>query len=83
MSQEAFFAQIATLLKAAGIPFMISGSLASSFYGEPRATNDFDLVIDPDAANLNRFLNSLPPEWYVSSEAALSRALSRTDQCST
>jgi hypothetical protein len=78
VSQEAFFAQIATLLKAAGIPFMISGSLASSFYGEPRATNDFDLVIDPDAANLNRFLNSLPPEWYVSSEAAHSALANRS-----
>ncbi|MGD0541978.1 MAG: hypothetical protein ABSB33_10705 [Tepidisphaeraceae bacterium] len=70
MSQEDFFEQLATRLKAAGIPFMISGSLASSFYGEPRATNDFDLIIDPDASRLNRFLDSLPPEWYVSREAA-------------
>lgn len=76
MSQEIFFGEIATLLKAAGIPFMISGSLASSFYGEPRATNDFDLVIDPDATRLDRFLNSLPPQWYVSREAANS-ALAR------
>jgi hypothetical protein len=74
VSQEVFFGEIATLLKAAGIPFMISGSLASSFYGEPRATNDFDLIIDPDATRLDRFLDSLPPQWYVSREAA-NRAL--------
>jgi len=78
VSQEAFFQQIATLLKAAGIPFMISGSLASSFHGEPRATNDFDLILDPDAARLNRFLDSLPPEWYISREAAHSALAHRS-----
>jgi hypothetical protein len=41
---------------------MVSGSLASSFHGDPRATNDFDLVIDPNPSSLNRFVNSLPAE---------------------
>jgi len=78
VNQEVFFGEIATLLKAAGIPFMISGSLASSFYGEPRATNDFDLIIDPDAAKLNQFLSSLPSEWYASPEAARSALANRS-----
>jgi hypothetical protein len=78
VSQEIFFGEIATLLKAAGIPFMISGSLASSFYGEPRATNDLDLIIDPDATRLDRFLDSLPPQWYVSREAANSALAHRS-----
>jgi hypothetical protein len=29
-----------------GIPYLIGGSLASSAYGEPRLTNDIDLVAD-------------------------------------
>jgi hypothetical protein len=49
---------------------MVSGSLASGLYGEPRATNDLDLVIDPAADALERFLERLPRQWYVSAEAA-------------
>lgn len=70
MSQDDFLNQITKLLNAAAIPFMISGSLASSLHGEPRATNDMDLVIDPNAETLNRFVHSLPAEWYVSPDAA-------------
>jgi hypothetical protein len=33
-------------LAALGVPFMVSGSLASNFYGVPRATQDADLVLD-------------------------------------
>lgn len=68
--QEPFFRQLTTLLDRAGIPFMVSGSLASSFHGDPRATNDFDLVIDPDFDSLNRFLRSLPADWYASKDTA-------------
>jgi hypothetical protein len=49
---------------------MVSGSLASSFHGDPRATNDFDLVIDPNLDALNRFVDSLPVDWYASKDAA-------------
>jgi hypothetical protein len=33
-------------LSAVGVPFMVSGALASNFYGVPRATQDADVVID-------------------------------------
>ncbi len=32
-------------LEQEGFPYALVGSLASSIYGEPRATNDLDLVI--------------------------------------
>jgi hypothetical protein len=38
----AVFDALATM----GVPFMVSGSLASNFYGVPRATQDADLVLD-------------------------------------
>ena len=68
-NQEDFFRRLANLLESAGIPFMVSGSIASSLHGNPRATNDFDLVIDPDMDSLNRFIDSVPAEWYVNREA--------------
>jgi hypothetical protein len=70
MSQEEFLAEIARLLAAAGIPFMVAGSHASSFYGHPRATQDVDMVIDPSAGQLEQLLTSLGREFYVSPDAA-------------
>jgi hypothetical protein len=70
IDQDAFLAEIVAHLKSSGIPFMISGSFASSFHGKPRATNDLDIVIDPNSAQLKVFLNSLPTGWYASPEAA-------------
>jgi len=29
------------------VPYMVTGSLASSIHGEPRSTNDLDVVISP------------------------------------
>jgi hypothetical protein len=33
-------------------PYMLTGSLASSMYGIPRATNDIDVVISPTREQL-------------------------------
>ena len=69
-AQQAFFADVIRRLEDAGVPFMVSGSLASSLHGQPRATNDIDIVIDPERDSLNVFVGSLPEDWYVSPEAA-------------
>ena len=52
------------------MPWMITGSTASSFYGEPRATQDIDFVIDPIPSQLQAFLEALRGGFYVSSEEA-------------
>ena len=33
-------------LERAGIPYVVTGSLAAMAYGEPRLTNDIDLILD-------------------------------------
>ncbi len=33
-------------LKQTGIPYFITGSLATIVYGEPQLTNDIDLVVN-------------------------------------
>ena len=48
--QNAFLEHIIKALEHANIPYMISGSIGSSFHGQPRATNDADIVIDPTPA---------------------------------
>jgi len=70
MSQKDFLARLVAKLEEAGIPYMISGSLGSSLHGEPRATNDIDLIIAPNVAQLNTFIQSLSEGYYISPEAA-------------
>lgn len=64
-------------LNASGMPWMITGSTASSLYGEPRATQDVDLVVDPDAAQLERLLELLKEGFYVSTDEAADALRSR------
>jgi hypothetical protein len=65
-------ATIIAALDEAGIPHMLAGSLASSYHGDPRTTNDIDLVIDPTRAALLGFVRSLDPaDYYVSEDAAV------------
>ncbi len=69
--QNNFIERIIKALSDADIPYMISGSVASSFHGQPRATNDADIVIDPTCEQLLMFVESLGPDCYVSKEAAM------------
>ena len=59
MSQGRLLARIARQLDDAAIPYMVVGSLASSFHGEPRMTRDIDIVIDPTVASLQRLVEGL------------------------
>lgn len=45
MSQEEFFATVIQILNHLKIPYMLTGSHASNFYGEPRSTHDIDFVV--------------------------------------
>jgi hypothetical protein len=59
------------LLERAPIPYMITGSIASTYHGEPRSTLDIDIVIDPDPAALERLIDELQAEgFYVDRGAA-------------
>jgi len=44
---EDFLRRICTALEMNHVPYMVTGSLASSVHGEPRSTNDLDVVIAP------------------------------------
>jgi hypothetical protein len=58
-------------LDAAGVPFMLTGSLAAAYHGAGRATMDIDVVIDPTAAQLRALVRALERSGvYVSSDAA-------------
>ena len=80
MTTEDIFRRILEALGGAGVPYMLTGSFAASYYGVPRATQDIDIVIAPTAIQIRQLVRLLPDtEFYISEEAAL-EALSREGQ---
>jgi hypothetical protein len=72
MSIGAVFQRIVSALDQAGIPYMLSGSFASAYYGATRSTQDIDIVIHASSEQLGPFLNSLPKsEYYADLDSSL------------
>lgn len=72
MSLADFLGRLASVLQRAEIPYMLAGSFASSFHGQPRTTQDIDLVIHTDATGLKRLVHELPEDdYYVDIDVAL------------
>ena len=66
-------------LERAGVPYAIVGSVASSVYGEPRATNDLDLVIQLAPADAAKLAGAFPATaFYVPPQEVIAVELART-----
>lgn len=77
MTTRDIFRRVTEALDRIGIPYMLTGSFASSFHGAPRATQDLDIVIAATPDQLRSLAAALPPaEYYFDLQAAL-RALDR------
>lgn len=63
-------------LDRVGVPYVIGGSFASSLYGEPRSTNDIDIVVDLPVARAQALSDALKGRFYVSAEEATRAASS-------
>ena len=71
MTEEGdFLRRLVRILEDTGISYMVVGSLASGLYGQPRSTQDFDIVITPEKKQLNEFIKLFREGYYISSEAA-------------
>ena len=75
MTLAELLADVIHRLEVAQIPYMVTGSVASTYYGEPRATRDLDIVIDPLTETLARFVESLVADGYHVDRDAASGAL--------
>jgi hypothetical protein len=75
MSQPDLLRHLAQSLTAAGIEYMITGSIASSLQGEPRATHDIDLVVSIDASDIGALRAGFPPPRFYLDERAVREAI--------
>lgn len=72
MTLTSFLQKTARILDEAGVPYMLTGSLAAAYYATPRATQHVDVVIDTTEAEVGRLVDLLLTEGlYVDRGAAL------------
>jgi hypothetical protein len=55
-------------LNRTGIEYMVTGSVASMLYGEPRMTHDIDLIVDLHTEHIPVLLNTFPKSEYYESQ---------------
>lgn len=61
-------AKLAHVFDDLGIAYVVGGSLASSLYGIPRASQDVDLMADMRLAHVDPATRALEKDFYVAAE---------------
>ena len=66
-------------LNRLGLDYMVSGAIAAIIYGEPRLTNDIDIVAHLKPADARRLVREFSsPEFYVPPEEVIQAELARS-----
>ena len=72
MEQSDLLRFVVSVLERLSLRYFVTGSTVTIFYGEPRFTNDIDIVVDLPADAVAAFCRQFPEdEFYVSADAAL------------
>jgi hypothetical protein len=81
VTQHEFFTLVLRSLEACGIPYMVSGSVGAMLYGEPRLTNDLDVVVEISAAQADCLRRRFPGEaFYLPSGEFIHEVIRRHGQ---
>lgn len=65
-------------LDLAEIPYMITGSIALSYYTTPRFTRDIDIVIEVVSTDRSKIVLLFEKEYYISEEAVRDATANQT-----
>jgi hypothetical protein len=76
--QLAFAKLIASRLDGAGIPYMLTGSMAMALYATPRMTRDIDLVVECRPDDASRIAALFEADCYVDVDAIRAAAVRRS-----
>ena len=58
--------KLAACLERTEIPYMITGSIASSLHGEPRSTHDIDVIVQIKKKDVTKLRSNFPgPRYYM------------------
>jgi hypothetical protein len=79
MEQSELLRYVCTVFERLEIKYLVTGSQATLVFGEPRFTNDIDIVADLRLDNLTAFVNAFPDEEFYLSREAAREAISRRE----
>ena len=65
------------IFEALGIPYLLGGSMASTFHGEPRATLDADFAVHLRPEDVGMLFRALADQFYVDELSVLEAATSK------
>lgn len=68
---------LTNIFEKLSIKYLIGGSLASSLYGIPRATQDVDVVADIRIAQVNTIIENLKPSFFVDEDMIKKAVMNR------
>jgi len=80
VSPEETLRRVIEILEKHKIPYMLTGSVAASYHGRPRATHDADLVIDPTPQQLDQLVADLDAAAFYVDGAGARAALEQRRQ---
>ena len=75
--QRAFLLEIARRLDRAGIPYMVTGSVALAAYAVPRMTRDIDIVVEIGPSDVERLVALFAEDCFIERDAVKRAAASR------
>ena len=61
-----------------GVRWLVGGSVASSLHGEPRSTNDIDVVAELSTAQVAQLVARVSAGWYVDADTVADAVRRRT-----
>lgn len=80
MEQHDLLLFLVECLEKLKIPYLITGSIASMAYGEPRFTNDIDIVADLKRSHLDKFKSCFPENDFYLEVDSIKKALDLRQQ---
>ena len=75
MEQSELLNHLIRCFESLGIPYLLTGSIASMAYGEPRFTNDIDIVADIKTEHIKGLKDCFPEQEFYLSEDAIKEAV--------
>ena len=70
--------RVAQLLESRDIPYLVGGAMASAILGEPRTTEDIDIVADIRPEQADALIGALGSEFYVPVDSLRNAVVRRT-----
>lgn len=70
MEQSDLLRRVIGVVEKLRLEYLVTGSIASTYFGEPRFTNDVDIVVRLPSGRIGELCAAFPaPEFYISEDA--------------